>query len=146
MRNDDETSRIAALARRDAAAWSAAVDRHLGEVYGVAFHLCGGDRAVAEEVTQQTWLAAIDGIARCDPARGTFRNWLLGIARTRVALYFRRAAARKDACPLGDCTEPMADFEGAAILPEDVLAEVQRVGRFVPPCWSCPRIAGRRWC
>jgi RNA polymerase sigma-70 factor (ECF subfamily) len=122
--DDDQSSLIADLKRRDPAAWSTVVDRQLGEVYGFVFHLCRGDRAAAEDLTQETWLEAIESIHDCDSARGSFRNWLLGIARRRVALYFRRRAGRKDFHLLGDFTEE--DPEAGAILPLDVLEQVER--------------------
>jgi len=89
---DDQSSLITALKQRDRSAWSAAVDRHLHEVYGFVFHLVGGDRAVAEDLNQETWAEALDGIDQCDATRGSFRNWLYGIARKRVALHYRRRA------------------------------------------------------
>ena len=92
MADEDQSSLIAALQQRDRSAWSVAVDRHLREVYGFVFHLVGGDRAVAEDLNHETWVEAMDGIDQCDAARGSFRNWLFGIARKRVALYFRRRA------------------------------------------------------
>jgi DNA-directed RNA polymerase specialized sigma24 family protein len=83
---DNPSCLITALKQHDRSAWSAAVDRHLSEVWGFVFHLVGGDRAVAEDLNQETWLEAIDGIGQCDAARGSFRNWLYGIARKgRVA-------------------------------------------------------------
>jgi len=124
--DNDEASLIADLKRGAHAAWSAAVDRHLGEVYGFVFHLSGDDRAAAEELTQETWLEAIESIDHCDPARGRFRNWLLGIARRRVALHFRRRAGRKDLRLLGDGMEEMIDLEKGPILPEDTLVQVER--------------------
>jgi RNA polymerase sigma-70 factor, ECF subfamily len=123
---DDEINLIAALKRREPVAWNTVVDRHLGEVYSFAFNLCGCDRAVAEELAQETWLAAIDGIERCDAERGTFRNWLLGISRRRVALHFRQLMARKNTVPLDERTEETVDLENAALLPEDVLEQVDR--------------------
>jgi len=124
--DNDEASLIADLKRGAHAAWSAAVDRHLGEVYGFVFHLSGDDRAAAEELTQETWLEAIKSIDHFDSARGRFRNWLLGIARRRVALHFRRRAGRKDLQLLGDCMEEIFDSESGPILPEDVLVQVER--------------------
>jgi RNA polymerase sigma-70 factor (ECF subfamily) len=122
--SQDQASLLADLKRGSRAAWSAAVDRHLGNVYGLVFHLSGNDRGTAEELTQETWLEAIGSIGHCDPARGCFRNWLLGIARRRVALHFRRKAARKDSFSLGDCRAE--DPQAGAILPLDVLEQVER--------------------
>ena len=123
MPEDDEAGLIAELQRRSHAAWSTAVHRHLGEVYGFVFRLSGDDRAAAEELTQETWLEAIESIDHCDPARGRFRNWLFGIARRRVALHLRRKTGRKDLHLLDDCME---DLETAEILPQDVLEQVER--------------------
>jgi RNA polymerase sigma-70 factor (ECF subfamily) len=68
-------------------------DRHVGAVFGLAYHLVGGDRAVAEDVNQEVWLLAIEQIGNFDPGRGEFRDWLLGIARHR-ALRRRRDRIR----------------------------------------------------
>jgi RNA polymerase sigma-70 factor (ECF subfamily) len=122
----DELSLIAALRRHEGPAWSDVVEQHLGEVYGFVFHLLGGDRAAAEELNQEVWLEAIDGIKRCDPARGSFRNWLLGIARRRAALYYRRRASPGGRVPPADLIGDMAKFEGTALLPEDALEQVER--------------------
>ena len=123
MGEDEQSSLIAALKRREPAAWNAVVDHHLGEVYGFVFHLSGNDRVVAEELTQEAWLEAVASIDRCDPARGCFRNWLLGIARRRVALHFRQRAGRKELRLLDD---GMEELETSAILPQDVLEQVER--------------------
>jgi len=123
---DDQSSLIRALKRRDRSAWSDVVDHHLGEVYGFVFHLVGGDRALAEELSQETWLEAVDSIDRCEEARGTFRNWLFGIARRRVALHYRRRALGPGSIPFRDGIEEAANLEGAPILPEDVLEQVER--------------------
>jgi RNA polymerase sigma-70 factor (ECF subfamily) len=123
---EDQVSLIAALKRREPAAWNAVVDRHLGEVYGFVFHLSGNHRAIAEELTQEAWLEAVASIDRCDPARGFFRNWLLGIARRRVALHFRRRAGRKELRLLSDLTEDWEEVESATVLPQDVLEQVER--------------------
>ena len=115
MADDDQSSLITALKQRDRSAWSMAVERHLHEVYGFVFHLVGGDRAVAEDLNQETWLEALDGIERCDGARGDFRNWLFGIARNRVALHYRRRVS----------SEVFVESEDTSLLPEDVLEQVE---------------------
>ena len=125
MADDDQSSLIMALKRRDHSAWSAAIDRHLHEVYGFVFHLVAGDRALAEELNQEIWLEAIDGIDRCDATRGSFRNWVFGIARRRVALYYRRLALGGQRVSLYDQIEEAAELEGISILPEDVLEQVE---------------------
>jgi len=126
MATDDPSSLIAALKGRDRSAWSAAVDRHLHEVYGFVFHLVGGDRAVAEDLNQETWLEALDGIDQCDATRGSFRNWLFGIARKRVALHYRRRALAGNPTSLSDQFGEAAESGDISVLPKDVLEQVER--------------------
>ena len=103
-----------ALARREPAAWAAMYDRHVGAVFGLVYHLVGGDRAVAEEVNQEVWLLAIERIGRFDPARGEFRGWLLGIARHRALRCHRRppALGRGAASRPADPPSPPEHLEG----------------------------------
>lgn len=126
MADEDQSSLITALQQRDRSAWSVAVDRHLREVYGFVFHLVGGDRAVAEDLNHETWVEAMDGIDQCDATRGSFRNWLFGIARKRVALYFRRRAVAGDPTSLSDQFGKMAELDDSAVLPEDLLERVEQ--------------------
>ncbi len=126
MADDDQSSLITALKQRDRSAWSAAVDRHLHEVYGFVFHLVGGDRAVAEDLNQETWLEALDGIDQCNAAQGSFRNWLFGIARRRVALYYRRRALAGNATSFSGQFEESAELGEISVLPKDVLEQVEQ--------------------
>lgn len=126
MADEEQVSLITALKRRDRSAWSAAVDRHLHDVYGFVFHLVGGDRAVAEDLNQETWLEAVDGIGQCDADRGSFRNWLFGIARKRVALYYRRRALAGNAMSLSDPVGEAVELGDVSALPEDVLEQVEQ--------------------
>ncbi len=127
MATDEQSSLITVLKKRDRSAWSAAVDRHLHEVYGFVFHLVGGDRTVAEDLNQETWLEAMDGIDQCDATRGSFRNWLFGIARKRVALYYRRHALAGNPASLSDQFGEAVELGDISVLPEDVLEQVERV-------------------
>jgi RNA polymerase sigma-70 factor, ECF subfamily len=123
---DDQSSLITALKGRDHAAWSAAVDRHLHEVYGFVFHLVRGDRAVAEDLNQEVWLEAVGGINQCDATRGSFRDWLFGIARKRVALHYRRRALAANPTLLADQSAESAKGGDCSVLPEDMLEQVER--------------------
>lgn len=129
MADDEESRMISALKQGNRSTWSAAVDRHFAEVYGFVFHLVGDDRAVAEDLNQEVWLHAIDGISQCDALRGSFRNWLFGIARRRVALYYRRRAVAGN--PTSLSSDPLgetAESRDVSVLPKDVLEQVERAG------------------
>ena len=91
---DDEIRIVRAMARRDRSAWDAMYERHFGDVFGLVYHLVGGDRHVAEDVNQEVWLLAIEQFDRFDPAKGSFRDWLLGIARHRALRHHRRPAGQ----------------------------------------------------
>jgi RNA polymerase sigma-70 factor, ECF subfamily len=90
---DNDPYLVRGLKRRDRTLWATIYDRHVGAVFGLVYHLVGGDRAVAEDVSQEVWLLAIEQIDRFDHHRGGFRDWLLGIARHR-ALRRRRDPVR----------------------------------------------------
>jgi RNA polymerase sigma factor (sigma-70 family) len=78
-------------------------------------------------LNQETWLEALDGIEQCDATRGSFRNWLFGIARRRVALYYRRRALAGNRSSLADQSGEAVKLGDISVLPEDVLEHVERV-------------------
>ena len=67
---NDERRLLRAVAKRDRAAWATIYDRHVRDLFGFVHHLVGGDRALAEELHQDVWLAALEGIDRYDPQPG----------------------------------------------------------------------------
>ncbi len=73
----DETELVARAAKGDVEAFGALFDRYAREVYRLACSMGhgGGD---AEDLMQDTFLAALEGIARYE-GRSTFKTWLLGI-------------------------------------------------------------------
>jgi RNA polymerase sigma-70 factor, ECF subfamily len=89
---DEDRRLFKALALREKTAWAEVYDRHVRDIYGFVYHLSGGDIALAEEVNQEVWLAALEGIERFDVRSGRFRDWLMGIARHRVSRHFRGVA------------------------------------------------------
>ncbi len=62
--------------------------RTLPRVYSYLLSRCAGDVTLAEELTQQTFIAAIDRRSRFD-GRSDAITWLCGIARHKLADHFR---------------------------------------------------------
>ena len=68
-------------------------DRALPVVYGYLVSRVG-DRATAEEIVQDVFVAVWRKAGTFDPARGTFRAWVLRIAHLRVLNELRRRGRR----------------------------------------------------
>jgi RNA polymerase sigma-70 factor (ECF subfamily) len=115
---EDETHLVRAMARRDRSAWDVMYRRHVGDVFGLAYHLVGGDRHVAEDLNQEVWLLAIEQFERFDPARGTFRDWLLGTARHRTLRHHR--------CATGRAIGSQPDSPDDGLPPPDLLERSER--------------------
>jgi RNA polymerase sigma-70 factor (ECF subfamily) len=85
----------AALA--DDAAFEAWYRRALPRVFSYLMSRCGGDRDLAEELTQQTFVAALEQRWRFE-GRSDSVTWLCGIGRHKLADHFRareRASRRQ---------------------------------------------------
>jgi RNA polymerase sigma-70 factor (ECF subfamily) len=87
--------------RKDADAFAVLYDRHGGAAYSLA-HRIVGDRAVAEDVTQEAFLSVWRSGARFDAARGSVRSWTLGIVRNRAIDALRRASTAAPKLDLDD--------------------------------------------
>jgi RNA polymerase sigma-70 factor, ECF subfamily len=79
---EDDAAIVAALRRRDPAAFAALIDRYHATMVRVA-GLYARDRQVAEEVAQETWLAVLEGIDRFE-GRSSLRTWLFRILTNRA--------------------------------------------------------------
>jgi RNA polymerase sigma-70 factor (ECF subfamily) len=101
-------------AQRDRAAFGALYRRYLDRVYGYCFYLLG-DHHDAEDVTERTFLAALDAIDRYRDEGATFRAWLFRIAHNQLANAHRsrsrRPLARLDAVP-----EPAVEDDPAGLV------------------------------
>lgn len=73
----------------DPAVFAVFYDQTLPRIYGYFLHRVGGNVAAAEDLTQETYLAAVREIAcgriAADPVR-----WLFGIARHKLLDHYRR--------------------------------------------------------
>lgn len=86
---DDDADLVDRLRAGDEAAFVELVNRYQARLLRLA-QATVGSRAVAEEVTQDTWLAVVRGIERFE-GRSSFKTWLF-----RVLLNQARSAARRE--------------------------------------------------
>jgi RNA polymerase sigma-70 factor, ECF subfamily len=73
----------------DEQAFTALYRRHKGIVYRFAL-LMSGQSSVAEEVTQEVFLALLRNGRRYDPERGSLKSYLCGAARNQVLLLIEK--------------------------------------------------------
>jgi len=90
--------------------------RALPQVYGYLLPRCGSV-AVAEDLTAETFMAAVAATRRDDPPRVTV-PWLIGVARHKLVDHWRRVAREQRSLaaaepPLDDPWEEWLDAEAA---------------------------------
>jgi RNA polymerase sigma-70 factor (ECF subfamily) len=112
----NESLLVAALRRRDEAAFAALVRRF----HGLMLRVAGAqlkDRAAAEDVVQETWLAVIKGIDSFE-GRSSLRTWMFRILTHRASARLERdgrqipfsALAAADAAAGDPSVEPSRFF------------------------------------
>lgn len=104
-------------------------DDAVGEVYRYVHARCG-NRALAEDLTADTFLAAVGQIRR-DAVEEVTVAWLIGIARHKLLDEWRRAARRPQSVSLelhADGTGDISDLNGAdvwdAVLDRQIVGDV----------------------
>jgi RNA polymerase sigma-70 factor (ECF subfamily) len=80
-------------------------DRHGGVAYSLAYRIVG-EKAAAEDVTQEAFISIWKSGARFDRARGSVRSWMLSIVRNRAIDALRSRAGKA----------PKLSFDDDAIL------------------------------
>jgi RNA polymerase sigma-70 factor, ECF subfamily len=131
-----EADLIDALRAGDEAAFVLLVDRYQAGMMRLAM-LYVKDRAVAEEVTQETWLSVLRGVHRFQ-ARSSIKTWLFAIlvngARTRARREWR--------------TTPFSALGEAADEPAEPALPPERFRPPDDPQWPghwAPNMAPRSW-
>jgi RNA polymerase sigma-70 factor, ECF subfamily len=114
--HDDELLRR--VARGDADAFGSFFRRHRGDVYRFALHMTASG-AVADDVTQDTFLAVMRDASRYESGRATVTAWLCGIARNFVRRRFDRERPFQ---PLDEAS----DDERLLAIDEDPLGDLTR--------------------
>ena len=104
-------------------------DRALPQVYGYLLSRCG-QRALAEDLTAETFLAAVDAVRAGPAAAPVTTGWLIGVARHKLSDHWRRQA-REERTLRAVAAEPDPDSDDPwdarldALRAQDVL---QRLG------------------
>ena len=88
---DEELMQL--VRRGNPAAFEVVYDRHTDAAFSLAYRMCG-QRALAEDVVQEGFLALWRSGARYDRNRGSVRTWILGIVHNRSIDALRRRAVR----------------------------------------------------
>jgi len=114
------------LRQGNADAWRLFYDAHAERVWHLVARLMPGASDVAD-VVQETFLAAARTARNYDPSRGSLWNWLGGIARNHVALYYRDRQRRQrfqriDGYPPGGRQDVVRRIESRELGPADALA------------------------
>jgi RNA polymerase sigma-70 factor (ECF subfamily) len=85
--SDDELLRR--MRQGDDEAFLALYRRRQGGVFRFAFHMCGSE-TIAEDVTQEVFMALVRDSSHYDSSRGSLAGYLFGIARNHVLRHFQR--------------------------------------------------------
>jgi RNA polymerase sigma-70 factor (ECF subfamily) len=101
----DEAELVRAVASGSEEALAALYDRHVDGVHAVALRLTG-DRSIAEEVVQETFLALWNRAEMFDPALASLGTWLRSIARNRTIDRLRALGRRPTLVSLGSHGDP----------------------------------------
>ena len=85
----DDQSLARRLRHGDAAALALFTETYLDRLYRFVYLRVAGDQQAAEDITQESLLAALRGLERFDSRAGLY-TWLCSIARHKIADHFRR--------------------------------------------------------
>jgi RNA polymerase sigma-70 factor (ECF subfamily) len=109
------------IGEKDPEAFEVFYDRHGGVAYSLAYRIVG-EKAAAEDVTQEAFISVWRSGARFDRTRGSVRSWMLSIVRNRAIDALRSRAGKA----------PKLTFDDDAILeqrPSEELTEEEAMRR-----------------
>jgi RNA polymerase sigma-70 factor (ECF subfamily) len=121
---DEELHRSALGGSGDAMA--ALYKRHGGLVYRFTLRM-GGDAGIAEEITQEVFLALLTQLDRYDAARGSLSTWLCGIARRKLWKHLERSPDRSKDALFDSDEETAAELRSIDDGPAEVLLRQEAV-------------------
>lgn len=104
----DELNLVTRMAARDEKALAALYDRYSAPLYTLALRTLGNPME-AEEVVQDTFLAAWRQAPSYDAGRGAPFTWLVGMVRNKCVDRLRKAGRRLPAASASIQPDPIAD-------------------------------------
>jgi RNA polymerase sigma-70 factor (ECF subfamily) len=134
----DERQLVELVLRRDRKAAARFVDEYADAVYAYVRHRLAPRAEAVEDVVQDVFLAAFDGLPRFTGSGG-LRAWLIGIARHKIEDYYRRQLRAPESLEDGIGPEDPVSNEP---LVDDVLdrerleARTHRVLRQLPEAYA----------
>ena len=134
IEQDTETERtdeelLLRLQAGDQLAFTLLYRRRQGANYRFALHMTGS-LAVAEDVTQEVFLALLTGRLRFDAARGPLAPFLFGVARNRILKRLRRV---KEVYADEDCS--IDDDLLGNLVRREAVEQVRRAVLTLPPVY-----------
>lgn len=124
---------VAHIAEGDADAFEELYRRHSDHVSMLARKLCSS-RELAEEVTQESFIALWRSASRYRPALGSVNVWLSSIVRNRAIDAWRRAAVRPVETPvLDDGPGQLHSAIGATMPPPERAVVLSLIGELPGP-------------
>lgn len=120
---------VAALKRGEEDAFRTLIQRYERRVFAIARRHAP---AYAEDVVQDVWVAALEGIARFE-ARGSFEGWLFAIAANIARTRGVRESRVVPSAELPEMTAPQCDEpEARALLVATLVAAKNACARLTP--------------
>lgn len=107
----DDRELVARLRAREPAAFAQLIDGHHGRLLRLALTFVP-NRAIAEEVVQETWVAVLDGLDRFE-GRSSLRTWIYRILANRAKT---RGVREQRVVPFSSL-EPEGEHEARAVDP-----------------------------
>jgi RNA polymerase sigma-70 factor (ECF subfamily) len=107
--SSDEASLVAALRQGDETAFTSLVEHYHAALVRLAM-VYVSDRAVAEDVAQETWLGVLRGLSRFE-GRSSLKTWIFTILANRAKT---RAQRERRTLPFSALEDPEADEPSVA--------------------------------
>jgi RNA polymerase sigma-70 factor (ECF subfamily) len=108
---ESDTALHGAALRGSGEAMAELYRRHGPLVYRFALRM-SQDASIAEEITQETFVALLEHTSRFDPSRATLSTWLCGIARHQLLKHFERNSRYQTADDDDEIYDPPSPEDG----------------------------------